>query len=68
MPVLPRAVHRAAARLDQFHGLILLLVSPFLLFPSPARALALLALPALWLAGALAGRPLPPTPSTCRCC
>jgi putative inorganic carbon (HCO3(-)) transporter len=63
MPALPSAVRRAAARLDDWHGLILLLAAPVFLFPSPAWTPVLLVLPALWLAAWLAGRPLlPPTP------
>ena len=60
---MPSAIRRAAVRVDRWQWLILLLASPFLLFPSPARTLALLALPLVWLSAWLAGAPpLPRTP------
>lgn len=50
-------------RIDRFSWLLLILAMPFLLFPSPKRCLALLALPVIWLIGWLANRkPLPRTP------
>ncbi|MBN1537140.1 MAG: O-antigen ligase family protein [Anaerolineales bacterium] len=50
-------------RIDRFSWLLLILATPFLLFPSPKRSLALLALPVIWFIGWLArGKPLPRTP------
>ncbi len=49
--------------MDRYSWLLLILAMPFLLFPSPKRSLALLALPVIWLIGWLAsGKPLPRTP------
>lgn len=56
-------VRRAAIVLDDGHILLLLLIAPFLLFPSPARSPVLLVVPGLWLIALLAGRqPLLRTP------
>jgi len=57
------AVRQAAAFLDRWHWLLLALLAPLLLFPSPGRSPALLIVPALWIAAWVAGRePLPRTP------
>ena len=49
--------------LDRWGWLLLLVASPFLLFPSPARSPALLVVPGVWLLLWLAGEePLPRTP------
>ena len=53
MSGLRTAVQRAAVFIDRGQGLILLLVSPFLLFPTPARTLALLIVPGLWIVAGL---------------
>jgi putative inorganic carbon (HCO3(-)) transporter len=53
MSGLRTAVQRAAVFIDRGQGLILLLVSPFLLFPTPARTLALLIVPGLWVVAGL---------------
>jgi putative inorganic carbon (hco3(-)) transporter len=42
-------VKRTLAFLDRFHWLWLLLASPFMLFPSPQRSLAMLVVPGLFL-------------------
>lgn len=48
---------------DRWHWILLALTTPFLLFPSPSRSLALFAAPGLWIIAWLAGRePLPRTP------
>ncbi len=48
--------------IDRYCWILLVLAIPFLLFPSPKRSLALLALPVIWLIGWLAsGKPLPRT-------
>ena len=63
MPALLTNIRRAAAFVDRYHWLVLLLAAPAFLFPSPARAPLLLVLPGLWLAAGVAGRPaLPRTP------
>jgi len=52
-----------AAFLDRWHWVWLLAAAPFLLFPSPARSLALLVVPLVWLfAWKATGKPLPQTP------
>ena len=57
------AARRPAVFVDRWRWLWLLAAAPLLLFPSPARALALLVIPGLWLLAGLAGRPaLPRTP------
>lgn len=49
-------------RIDRFSWLLLIIAMPFLLFPSPKRSLALLALPVIWFIGWLAnGKSLPHT-------
>ena len=53
MSGLRTAVQRAAVFIDRGQGLILLLVSPLLLFPTPARTLALLIVPGLWVVAGL---------------
>jgi putative inorganic carbon (hco3(-)) transporter len=53
MSGLRTAVQRAAVFIDRGQGVILLLVSPFLLFPTPARTLALLIVPGLWIVAGL---------------
>jgi putative inorganic carbon (HCO3(-)) transporter len=56
-------IRRAAAFLDRWHWVWLALTTPFLMFPSPDRSLALLVVPALWITAWIAGRrPLPRTP------
>ena len=48
---------------DRWQWVLLVLAAPFLLFPSPARSLALFVVPGLWILAWLAGRePLPRTP------
>lgn len=57
-----------ARRLVEWELLWLLLLAPFLLFPSPSRSLALLGLPLLWGARWLATRRVvPPTPLDLSC-
>lgn len=49
--------------IDKYSWLLLVAAAPFLLFPSPARSLALLVLPVIWLAGwVLTGKPILHTP------
>jgi putative inorganic carbon (HCO3(-)) transporter len=49
--------------IDRYSWLLLVVAMPFLLFPSPKRSLALLALPVIWIIGWLAsGKPLPRSP------
>jgi O-antigen ligase len=56
-------LRRLAGALDDRHWAILALAAPALLFPGGLRLLALLVIPALWLAARLAGRaPIPVTP------
>jgi putative inorganic carbon (hco3(-)) transporter len=70
VPSLPRRAsepyawpRRLAAHIDRWHWPLLFLAAPFLLFPSPARSLALFVLVVLWLAAWRArGTPLPITP------
>jgi putative inorganic carbon (HCO3(-)) transporter len=56
-------MRRFAAWIDRTHWLWLALAAPLLVFPSPARSPALLAVPLLWLAAWIA-RPASPLPST----
>lgn len=60
---LKTAVRQTAAFLDRWHWVLLALVAPLLLFPSPVRSPALLIVPAVWIAAWVAGHePLPRTP------
>ncbi|MFV2045531.1 MAG: hypothetical protein ACC700_20145, partial [Anaerolineales bacterium] len=52
LPIVP--LNQLAAVVVRLEGLILLLVTPLFLFPSPLRSLALLAIPFLWLSRKLA--------------
>jgi putative inorganic carbon (HCO3(-)) transporter len=63
MRSLKAAVRQTAAFLDRWHWVLLALVAPLLLFPSPGRSPALLIVPAMWIVAWVAGRePLPRTP------
>jgi putative inorganic carbon (HCO3(-)) transporter len=56
-------LRQTAIFFDRWHWALLVLAAPFLLFPSPARSLALFVVPGLWIVAWLAGRePLPRTP------
>jgi len=56
-------IRQIAVFVDRWHWLLLALATPFLLFPSPSRSVALLVVPGLWIIAGLAGRePLPRTP------
>ncbi len=56
-------IFRIAQQIDRWNWLILLLASPFLLFPSPSRSIVLAVVPGLWLVSWLARRsPLHVTP------
>jgi len=52
---LKAAARRTAAFLDRWHWLLLALVAPLLLLPSPGRSAALLIVPAVWIAAWVAG-------------
>lgn len=53
----------ALAVADRYHWIFLFAASPFLLFPSPTRSVALVVVPALWiLAWRVRGAALPRTP------
>jgi len=57
------ALRQTAIFCDRWQWVLLALASPFLLFPSPSRSLALFVVPGLWIVAWLAGRePLPRTP------
>lgn len=57
------STQRAVSFLDRWHWLWLTLAAPFLLFPSPARSVALFIVPGVWIAAWLAkGEPVPHTP------
>jgi hypothetical protein len=57
------SIRSICALLDCWYWALLLVATPFLLFPSPSRSIALLVVPALWLVAAFARRdPLPRTP------
>jgi putative inorganic carbon (HCO3(-)) transporter len=57
------ALSRLAGLVDRWHWAFLIVATPFLLFPSPRTAPALLILPVVWIAGLVARRvPLPRTP------
>ena len=60
---LARAAVPVALVLSRYEGLVLLVVAPLLLFPSPVRTPALLAIPALWICRRVAlGHLIPRTP------
>ena len=57
------AVRKVAVFVDRWHWLVLLLVVPLLMFPTPARSPFLLVVPGLWIIAGLAGKGfLPRTP------
>jgi putative inorganic carbon (HCO3(-)) transporter len=57
------ALFRAAIFVDRFHFVFLFIAAPFLLFPSPARALVMLLVPLPWIAAWIVrGRPFTRTP------
>lgn len=63
MKTLWAAVRKMAAFVDRWQWAILLLASPWLLFPSPQRSALILIVPALWIIAGCAGRGfLPRTP------
>jgi len=63
MKTLWAAVRKTAAFVDRWQWAILLLASPWLLFPSPQRSAVILIVPALWIIAGCAGRGfLPRTP------
>jgi putative inorganic carbon (HCO3(-)) transporter len=63
MAVFRTSVRRVASWIDHWHWALLLIATPFLLFPSAARSPALLVVPGLWISAGLAQRnPLPRTP------
>ncbi len=63
MKTLWAAVRKMAAFVDRWQWAILLLASPWLLFPTPDRSAIILVVPALWIIAGLAGRGcLPSTP------
>ena len=63
MKTLWAAVRKMAAFVDRWQWAILLLASPWLLFPSPQRSAVILIVPALWIIAGCAGRGfLPRTP------
>jgi putative inorganic carbon (HCO3(-)) transporter len=61
MKTLWAAVRKMAAFVDRWQWAILLLASPWLLFPKPERSLVILVVPALWIIAGLAGRGLLPS-------
>ena len=66
MTFVATAVRRAAAFVDRWDWVWLICAAPFLLFPSVGRSPALLVVPAVWLAGLVARRPLTTrTPLNC---
>ena len=60
MKTLWAAVRKMAAFVDRWQWAILLLASPWLLFPRPERSAIILVVPALWVIAGVAGRGLLP--------
>lgn len=54
------AARRLAAFVDRWHWLLLALIAPLLLFPSPRRSLALALIPTLWVTAWVSRRELLP--------
>ncbi len=63
MSAIRNALYRAARLTDRFHVLVVILISPVFLFPSPSRVPLFLLVPAFWLVRRFADKPqLPRTP------